>query len=61
VTSSTVSPFILQAVIKAPICAGVASPPMISSIAAIISDSDKSILQTTLSIASLIMINAPFV
>ena len=40
--SSTVSPFILRAVMNAPIWAGVASPDMIWFMTSIISDSERS-------------------
>ncbi len=59
-TSSTVSPFIRSAVMKAAIWAGVAFPSITSSMASIISDSLRFSLATTFSIASLIMAQTPF-
>ncbi len=60
VTSSTVSPFIRRAVMKAAICAGVAFPPITSSMACIISASFRSSWLTALAMASLIMVIPPF-
>ena len=55
VISATVSPFILRAVMKAPIWASVASPFIMASMARIISASVRSCRLTTLSMASLSM------
>ncbi|MBA7544701.1 hypothetical protein ES705_37062 [subsurface metagenome] len=55
VISSTVSPFILKAVIKAAICAGVVLPLIISFIAVIASFSVKSFFSTNFAINSLII------
>ena len=53
--SSMVSPFIRSAVMKLPIWASVASPPIISFITMIISCSERSILSTVLLIAFFII------
>jgi hypothetical protein len=53
--SPAVSPFILSAVAKAPICTGVASPNMISCITASASPCSRSALSTSLAMASLII------
>ncbi len=55
VISATVSPFRRMAVMKAPICAGVASPPMTWSMTSIISVSVRSWRSTTLAMACLII------
>jgi hypothetical protein len=59
VISSTVSPFILSAVMKDAIWAGVAPPDITWSITSIISASERSCLSTTREIA-LRIIAAPF-
>ncbi len=55
VTSCTVSPFIRRAVIRLAICAGVASPSMISCITCAASVSVRSFPPTTFPMASLII------
>ena len=54
--SSTVSPFSRMAAASAPICAGVASPDMIAPIARAASSADSEPPETTVSIASRIVI-----
>ena len=56
VISSTVSPFIRNPVIKEPIWAGVASPPMISFMTSTISSTPRSCFITTFAIACFIFI-----